>query len=283
MIRSMRWGDRARRGALPVTAVAAAEVGHWLVYRARFGAGPVPGSVQTAHGYLPALLTVVTALAGAGFLAGLLLVAAARGAAGRAEGRRSVRRPALIDLWACLFVLQLVIFGIQESVEATAAGGATLSPAELLLWGVLGQLPASLLAALLLRWAATRFEIALDRLRAGLSEPAAVRLAAAAPPLRRPVHRPLPADVAGAGLRKRGPPRLSTCPGFTAAPAARSHAIVVESTHAEIVEPRRGPRAQTIHSRDDAGGHAVRRPPPGGGARSRAAGAAGTLRRLAVP
>ncbi|TMC13318.1 MAG: hypothetical protein E6J41_00790 [Chloroflexi bacterium] len=208
----MRWGDRARRAALPVTAVAAAEVGHWLVYRARFGAGPVPGSVQTAHGYLPALLTVVSA-----------------------EGRRSVRRPALIDLWACLFVLQLVIFGIQESMEATAAGGATLSPAELLLWGVLGQLPASLLAALLSRWAATRFEIALDRLRAGPSEPAAVRLAAAAPPLRRAVHRPLPAEAAGAGLRERGPPRLSTCPGFTAAPPARSHAIVVESTHADIV------------------------------------------------
>jgi hypothetical protein len=119
-----------------------------------------------------------------------------------------VRRPALIDLWAALFVLQLAVFGVQELVEAAAAGRAALSPAELLLWGVFGQLPASLLAAVLLRWAATRFETALIRLRTGLVA-TAVHLVPSAllPP--RTAPDPLLAQTDGPSLHKRGPPALS--------------------------------------------------------------------------
>jgi hypothetical protein len=210
-------GDRVRRAALPAAALAAAEVGHWLVYRARFANQPAPASLVAAHGYLPALLTAVAGLAGAGVLAVVLLAAAAH-VAGRADRRRAVRRPALIDLWAALFLLQLGIFGVQELAEAAAAGVPALSPAELLLWGAFGQLPASLVAAVAVRWATTTFESALVRLRTGsagtighhLPPPRSMRLPS--------LPRPLPAQTAGPSLQQRGPP-LSTSSQAVGEPA----------------------------------------------------------------
>jgi hypothetical protein len=198
-------GERARYAALALAALAAAEVGHMLVYQTRFAGEPVPPSIQAAHGYLPPLLTVVTGLMGAAILALLLLVAAAHVAAGRVDRQRVARRPSLIDLWAALFVLQLCIFGVQELAEAATAGRAALSPAELLLWGVFGQVPASFLAAVALRWAATTFEAALIRLRTRIGAPAPRHVSQAAPRRPAPARSTL-AQTAGPSLRKRGPP-----------------------------------------------------------------------------
>jgi hypothetical protein len=129
----------------------ASQAGHLLVYGLIYG--PAAAQVQStgAHGYFPTLVKT-----GFGLTAVFLLLAL--GAVGLARvlaGRRVPAAPAptFARLVALLFCLQLTFFIVQESLEM-AAGGPATSPAALLLWGSLGQLPVAVLAALALRWVA---------------------------------------------------------------------------------------------------------------------------------
>jgi hypothetical protein len=94
------------------------------------------------------------------------------------------------------------------------AGVAVDSAAHLLLWGTLGQLPVTAIAAVAVRWLWTRFESAVDDLRAVLAA-AQPRIAPSVVVAIRqvPNRAVLLAQVAGGSLGKRGPPpslRLSS-------------------------------------------------------------------------
>ena len=124
-----------------------------LVYALVYG--PVAAQVQStgAHAYFPALVKTALGLTAAFLLLALAAVGLARGMAGRRVPAAPV--PGFGRLVAMLFCLQLTFFFVQESVEM-AAGAPATSAASLLLWGSLGQLPVSVLAALVLRWIAVR-------------------------------------------------------------------------------------------------------------------------------
>ena len=109
---------------------------------------------------------------------------------------------------AALFTIQLACFITQEVGEALVAGTAVDSAAHLLLWGSLGQLPVAAVAAVALGWLWTRFESAVEDLRAVLAvapaPSAPVTVAASVWPV--PDRARLLSYVAGGSLGKRGPP-----------------------------------------------------------------------------
>ncbi|HXM55907.1 MAG TPA: hypothetical protein VOB72_11010 [Candidatus Dormibacteraeota bacterium] len=190
--------------ALPIVVLAAGQVGHLLVSDLRGGPLAVGGG---AHGYVPALTTVVLGAAGAAVLAGLLAIAAAHMTVTSQPGpARRPRRRSFLDLFSVLFALQLALFVVQEVAEAAAHGVAVPDVTTLLLWGCLGQLPAALLGALALRWLGGRVEAA-SRLLANASgqalapRPALAPAPAPTPPCPTPAARRL----AGA-VSQRGPP-----------------------------------------------------------------------------
>ena len=151
--------------ALPLAVLAASQAGHLLTWQLRQGPEglPVPGS--SAHGYLPALTTVVFGAGGVVVLTALCVVAVARlvrlgPVLHEATTARQVRRTSVLDMAALLFVLQLVVYLAQETLEATWAGYSRPGLADLLLWGSLGQLPAAVAAGAALSWLSVRFEAA---------------------------------------------------------------------------------------------------------------------------
>jgi hypothetical protein len=193
---------------MPVVALAASQAGHLLALQLRQGPGTVASAGSGTHVYVPALATLALGAAGALALAALLVVAAARVArAGRGRAAARVRLGRVVDLAAALFAVQLTIFAVQETVEAAAAQRPPLGVAQLLVWGVVGQLPVSVVAALVLSWLGARFEWAVVEVAAAAGAALAGR--PALPPVRqwRPARvAPRPPQAAGA-LTLRGPPR----------------------------------------------------------------------------
>lgn len=157
-----RW---SRRLAIPVAALAAAEVGHLVTYAVKFG--PAAFSVESdgGHRYLPSLLALAAGTSGALVLVGLLLVALARLAGSRPAGRPIP----YLNLATVLLALQLAIFGCQEAGEALAIHAAPPGAAELAFWGIFGQLLPALLTALILRRLLAEVELAIEVLDSGAS------------------------------------------------------------------------------------------------------------------
>jgi hypothetical protein len=185
----------------------ASQAGHLLAYQVRFGAAAQQVQSAGAHSYFPLLVKTAVGTVAVALLAGLLLVGLARVLGGRRIETAS--RPFYIGLFARLFTIQLTLFGIQEVVEATAAGATAGSAADLLLWGTLGQLPIAAAAALALGWLSTRVESAVGVIREAIGAAAVVR------PLPAPVaivataatdRALLMSRVAGSSLAERGPP-----------------------------------------------------------------------------
>jgi hypothetical protein len=185
----------------------ASQAGHLLAYQVRFGAAAQQVQSAGAHSYFPLLVKTAVGTVAVALLAGLLLVGLARVLGGRRIETAS--RPSYIGLLARLFTIQLALFGIQEVVEATAAGATAGSAADLLLWGTLGQLPIAAAAALALGWLSTRVESAVGVIREAIGAAAVVR------PLPAPVaivataatdRALLMSRVAGSSLAERGPP-----------------------------------------------------------------------------
>ena len=182
-----------------------AQLGHLLVYQLQFGAAALAVQSTQAHAYYPALVKTSLGLVAAAVLVSLLVIGAARLATGGSV-RAVAGAPSYVSLLGALFTIQLVVFGLQETVESLAAGTAAATAPHLLLMGSVGQLPVALLAALALKWLLVKFESAITELRVALSsipmpiEPAAL---AASAWLRLDL---LPRPVASASLAKRGPP-----------------------------------------------------------------------------
>jgi hypothetical protein len=191
-------------------ALAASQAGHLLAYQLRYGAAALQVQTTGAHAYFPVLAKTGLGVLAAALIGGLFVVGLARVLAGRAVAQTR-SHPPYLGLVASLFTLQLAFFVVQETVESIAAGLPVGSVEQLLLWGIVGQLPVATLAALAFAWLATRFEAAVGEIRAVL----AVGPPSLAPALV-PVHIAAAHDnalllsrVAGASLTKRGPPYSS--------------------------------------------------------------------------
>jgi hypothetical protein len=137
---------------------------------------------------------------------GLLIVALARWLSRRPVEAES--GPRYLRLLAILFTLQLAAFAVQETAEAMVSGAPAASVDVLLLCGTLGQLPIAAVAALALRWLLVRVGPALASvfaLLAPVKQPAP-NFAAAIPVPAISFEVALASGIAGAAVRKRGPP-----------------------------------------------------------------------------
>lgn len=172
MNRSLKTG-----GALVGFGVVLSQLGHLLVYQLQFGSAAQAAQSTGAHAYFPAFAKTSLGLAAAAILASLLMIGAARFATG-GRVRVATGGPSYVSLLGALFTIQLVAFGVQETVESMAAGSAIATVPHLLLVGSVGQLPVALLAALALKWLLVRFEAAVLTIRTGLAR---TRVAVATP------------------------------------------------------------------------------------------------------
>lgn len=203
------WGSWLRRAAVPVAILAGSELGHAIVYSARFGLDAGGRQATGAHAYLPALAGGLSAVLGTVLMTSLLVVVMARSLRPGPELRRTRATTRFFDLLPVLFVAQVAIFMSQETIEGLVAGGAHLpSVVELLFWGTLGQLPAALVATCVVTWLLTR----LDAAWAAIADGAALLVdQPPAPAVERAAH-PEPgsalrlASAFPSAFRKRGPP-----------------------------------------------------------------------------
>jgi len=192
-------------------AVAASQLGHALVYYARFGSSASGAQSAGVHAYFPTLAALLSAGLGAVLMAGLVLAGATRSLGLGPAARRARPTAAFFDLLPALFAVQLVVFMSQEAIEAMAAGGPVPSVVELLFWGALGQLPTAVIAAAVLRWLLARLESVWATFLDGAARlvdehltPALERATLAGGPA--PVRRL--ASACPSALLKRGPPPL---------------------------------------------------------------------------
>lgn len=196
-----------RRLLLIALALAGSQAGHLIAYAARFGAAAGQLQSRGAHAYYPVAARLVLGLGAIGLLMALGVVALAHVAAA-GSGRRVVTGPSFISLFAILFTIQLGLFVSQEIAEATLAGAPADSVSGLVLWGMLGQLPAAAGVAAILRFLWTRVEQAVSALRALAL--AATWIAMPAPLSTLPLQTGnvgIPADHAhGSRHTRRGPP-----------------------------------------------------------------------------
>ncbi len=183
------------------------QAGHLLAYELRFGAAAQQVQSSGAHAYFPLLVKTGLGLVAVALVGSLFFVGLARALNGRAVAR-TAPGPSYVSLLAFLFTIQLTFFIGQEMTESVLASSRVESATGMLLWGTLGQLPVAAVAAAALGWLASRFESALEDIRAALAVP---------PPSPTPAVVLLPLEasssralllstVAGASLAKRGPP-----------------------------------------------------------------------------
>jgi hypothetical protein len=194
--------------------VLASQAGHLLAYQVRFGAAAQQLQSSEVHAYFPVLAQTALGAVAAVFLAGMFVIGLARALTGGARVRTR-SDGSYVELLAALFTIQLACFIAQEVGEAMYAGTGAASAPYLLLWGTVGQLPVAAVAAIALRWLWTRFESAVEDLRAvikAMREPR-VPVVVAALMWPTPAGALLLFQVAGGSLGKRGPPtslRLSS-------------------------------------------------------------------------
>lgn len=141
----------------------ASQAGHLLAYQIRFGAAAQQVQSSGAHAYFPLVAKTALGAVASVLIAGLLLVGLARILSGRRE--QSVTGPSYLSLLAFLFSIQLTVFAAQEVAEGLIAQSPIGTAPQLLLWGTLGQLPIAIVAALALRWLATRVESSVGAIR----------------------------------------------------------------------------------------------------------------------
>ena len=185
-----------RAAALIGVAVAGSQAGHLLAYGLRFGAAAQQVQTTGSHAYFPLLAKTLLGAAALALIASIFLVGFARIASGRKVDRASA--PSLLRLLAVLYTLQLAIFMAQEALEGSRAG-------DLFLWGLFGQLPVALAAAVAVRWLCASLRPALASIFH--ASELALNLGSALLPL---APAPRPALVAARRLRipisRRGPP-----------------------------------------------------------------------------
>jgi hypothetical protein len=187
-------------------AVAGSQAGHLLSYQLHFGASAQQVQSSGVHAYFPLLARTSLGFVATVLVASLFLIGLARVLA-RRSSVRATSSTTFMGLLAVLFTIQLACFAGQEIGEAIIGQAPLASPADLLLWGMLGQLPIAILAAAALGWILTRFEAAVEQIH---------RAVAVRPPAQVSIRVALPVWAetgatflfarAGASLSKRGPP-----------------------------------------------------------------------------
>lgn len=198
----------AKRAWLAVAVgVLGSQAGHLLAFQIVFGSAAQHLQSSGSHAYFPLLAKTALGAIAAAFLAAMFVIGLARAVTGRSRVAAGPQK-SLLELVAILFTIQLACFITQEVAEAMAAGIAVASAPYLLLWGTLGQLPVAAVAAVGLRWLWTRYESAVEDLRAILTAPQDPRIPALAGIRLWPAADGgvLLTQLAGASLAKRGPP-----------------------------------------------------------------------------
>jgi hypothetical protein len=182
------------------------QFGHLLVYQLEFGSAAQAVQSAGAHAYFPTFAKTGLGIAAAAVLGSLLVIGAARLAAG---GRIQpiAAGPSYMSLLGALFTVQLVSFAVQETIESMAAGTAIAGAPHLLLMGSVGQLPVAIVAALALKWLLLRFEAAVLTIRTAI---ASARTSVATPRIvllpRTPRLAPSLLEACPSAYIKRGPP-----------------------------------------------------------------------------
>jgi hypothetical protein len=196
-------------------ALAGTEAGHLLAYQLRFGAGALQVQSTGVHAYFPALLKTTFGAIALALIAALLITGAARLLAG-GRGARHVAGGSFMGLLATLFTVQLALYVSQEVAEAIATGLPPDSASNLLLWGMVGQLPVALAGAAALRWLWTRVETAASELAAiaGVWLPALAPAPLAIVVVRDHERALVPARAARSAFVKRGPPASPSISAF---------------------------------------------------------------------
>jgi hypothetical protein len=198
-----------RRWAVAVAAVGilGSQAGHLLTFQLIFGSAAQHLQSSGSHGYFPLLAKTALGAIAAAFLAGIFVIGLGRVLSGRPRVAGASQKP-FLELVAILFTIQLACFIAQEIGEAMIAGTSAASAPYLLLWGTLGQLPMAAVAAIGLRWLGTRFESAVENLRAVLTGSREPRMPALIAIRTRPAANgsALLTQLAGGPLDKRGPP-----------------------------------------------------------------------------
>jgi hypothetical protein len=197
------------RRTLVVAAVGilGSQAGHLLTFQLIFGSAAQHLQSSGSHAYFPLLAKTALGAIAAALLAGMFVIGLARVVSGRSRIATGSQKP-LLELVAILFTVQLGCFIAQEVAEAMVAGTAGASAPYLLLWGTLGQLPVAAVAAIGLRWLWTRFEAAVEDLRAVLTAVRTPRIPALVTVQAWPAPNGaiLLSQLAGGPLSKRGPP-----------------------------------------------------------------------------
>ena len=196
-------------------ALAGTEAGHLVAYQVRFGAGAFTVQSSGVHAYFPTLVKSAFGAAALALIAGLLITGAARLLAG-GRGARHAAGGSFIGVLATLFTIQLALYMGQEVAEAIAGGLPPDSASNLLLWGMVGQLPVALAGAAALRWIWTRVEGAASELAAiaRASLPALAPAPLAVVVVRDHERALLLAHASRSRFVKRGPPASSSISTF---------------------------------------------------------------------
>ncbi len=143
--------------------LAGAQAGHLLAYQLRFGFIADRMQSTGAHTYFLPLAKTALGLGGVTLIAALLLIGASRVIRPRSL-QRVAGGPSYLSVLAGLFTIQLAFFMTQETIESVLAGGRAATAVDLLLWGILGQLPVAAVGAAALGWLWTRVERAVESL-----------------------------------------------------------------------------------------------------------------------
>lgn len=206
--------SKLRRLTLCVTVIAGSQLGHAASYFVRFGASAASQESAGMHTYYPALSGTLSAIVGGALMACMLVLAAAQVMRGASQGRRARRSVKIGDVLPALFTAQLLLFVGQETVECLVGGRAIPSPIEEILWGVFGQLPAALLASIVVSWLSARMHEAWAVLVSCSARLVQHGLALLPPRRPRPAPHAAPAlaSTFPRAFRKRGPPNLLPSP-----------------------------------------------------------------------
>jgi hypothetical protein len=202
---------RRRIWAVVGFALAGAQGGHLVAYRLRFGAAAQQVQSAGVHAYFPTATKTALGAVALAVLGALLVIGAARAVA-RGRNVRVAGGPPYLVMLAALFTLQLAWFIGQELAEALISGVPPSSGTDLLLWGMVGQLPVAVIGAAVVCWLGTRVEAAVEELGEVVSATSPLAITAALAPL--PVaagDRALAiAHESRSRIVKRGPPSSST-------------------------------------------------------------------------
>jgi hypothetical protein len=182
------------------------QLGHLVAYALRFGPDAAARQSTGAHAYFPIVLQWGSTALGAALLALLLLLGVARFMVGMRNDRVPEGGWPVAPLLLTLLAAQLAIFAGQERAEAWLAALPPAPAGHLLAWGIAGQLPIAVLAALGLSWISARVRRAVRRLRRSRPVPVLPRGALLPVPAWAPATTPRLLPIALAGFVTRGPP-----------------------------------------------------------------------------